>query len=304
MPCRETPARHSRRRPFLVVLTLTCLAGPQLAFAHGPAELNQQAMRLYLGAKLALTMPFRFAQRRALSASPIDIPLAVIGCGRSGTVYTQRVLKLSRLDVGHETLRPGGLVSWYATVDAERGPFDVPTGKHIDPKVLLHQVRHPLLVIPSVVKFSRISRDFIVQNCSATLADKPVVVATKYWHDWNRIALDKVQQRKDNGRSAHTYRIEAIQGEWPHITRLLGLDPNPTVLDRVPKNINSRSMLRGSIEEFEDWAMFKYALGREHRDLFRSVQRLAQSIGYDPQAPPPRILPTSWSQIVEPVEAR
>lgn len=304
MLCPGPRARLLRKCPSIVVLTLVLLAGLPMALARSQTEFNQRAMRLCLGAKLALTMPLRFFRRRSLSTSPIKIPLAVIGCGRSATVYTRRVLQLSGLDVGHETLRTGGLVSWYATVDAERGPFDVPTGKHIDPKVLLHQVRHPLLVIPSVVTFSRISRKFIVQNCSATPTDRPLVVAAKYWHDWNITALDKVQKRAANGMVAHTYRIEAIQREWPHIAGLLGLDPDPGVLDRVPKDINSRSLLYGAAEEFEDWATFEHALGRKHRDLFREIQRLAQLIGYNPEAPPPRVLPAASLQRVAPAEAR
>ena len=43
-----------------------------------------------------------------------QLKVLVIGCGRSGTLYTATVLQLLGIDVGHELPGRNGMVSWWA----------------------------------------------------------------------------------------------------------------------------------------------------------------------------------------------
>ncbi|MGC3967590.1 MAG: hypothetical protein QM775_09535 [Pirellulales bacterium] len=66
-------------------------------------------------------------------------PVVVVGCPRSGTVFTSRVLRRNGFDVRHERMVPSG------TVDAMSVIRRLP-----DDALVLHQVRHPLSAIRSM----------------------------------------------------------------------------------------------------------------------------------------------------------
>lgn len=81
----------------------------------------------------------------------------ISGVQRSGTHFTWELLNRLGVHVHHEGLGPAGSVSWLFTWRAARFVINNPTHLTNDYRfcVLLHQVRHPLRVISSVVKATK-----------------------------------------------------------------------------------------------------------------------------------------------------
>jgi len=137
---------------------------------------------------------------------PLTKPLAIIGSGRSGTLYTTLLLRRLGIDVGHEQPGRDGIVSGWI----------VPT---VDPEtsVVLHQVRNPLLVIPSTCRALESSwrrvREWV------PLPERPLLLrALHVWVLWNEIA-----QRK----ARWTYRIEDITSALPRLCDEIGIKRVP-----------------------------------------------------------------------------
>jgi hypothetical protein len=154
----------------------------------------------------------------------------VTGCGRSGTRYTTFVLRRLGLDVGHERLGRDGVASWTLAVDGGGGPWG-PSQSDIKFDVVLHQVRHPLRVMSSVMTFREESWRFICGRIPCPPTDPLLLRAAAYWCYWNAEA---------ERRAALTFRVEDMATVLAGICAQLGVAVNPSVLDRVPTDVNTR----------------------------------------------------------------
>jgi hypothetical protein len=136
----------------------------------------------------------------------------ITGCGRSGSLYIARALRLAGLDVGHECAGKDGAVSGPWLVEdtcypsyhsQERPQFD---------QVLL-QTREPLGAIASLTTASRVSWVWNARHVPIHPDDPPLRTASLYWLYWNRKALAKCD---------YHYRIEELERCWPDLQQRLG----------------------------------------------------------------------------------
>ena len=149
--------------------------------------------------------------------------LLITGCGRSGTKYTSALLANLGLDVPHEKMGKDGIVAWCLAVDCDDSPWG--GGRRgITFKKILHQVRHPLKVIPSLTTFTPRSWEFIERHIPCPM-DKPTLLrATKYWYYWNAEAE----------RTAHwRYRVEAIDSAFTEFCYHVGVKANRAALRKT-----------------------------------------------------------------------
>ncbi len=174
--------------------------------------------------------------------------LLIIGCGRSGTMYTVKLLQELGFDIQHEVMGSDGMVSWFATFeDCCCLPKEhLPPVKHSD-FIILHQVRHPVETIASIQTFTERSWQRVCMRVpEISLRDPLLVRCMKYWYHWNSIAEEK---------AVLTYRVESLDR----------LDTQ-----RVSKRINQR-------EHSElTWADLKSV----HSALCESVREVADRYGY------------------------
>ena len=143
----------------------------------------------------------------------IDKRLLVTGCGRSGTKYTAELLQKLGLDVRHEEMGADGISTWCMAVDSEDSPWGGGR-RNIRFDARLHQVRHPLRVIPSLTTFTAPSWDFIAQHIPCA-ADEPILIrAAKYWYYWN-LEAEKI--------ATWRYRIETLPNVFQEFCSLARL---------------------------------------------------------------------------------
>ena len=131
--------------------------------------------------------------------------LLIIGCARSGTLFTSEALQKQGLDIGHEVMGADGMVSWFATFeDCCILPKEhLPSVSHTS-FFILHQVRHPLRVISSAVTLTAKSwRRICARVPEITLEESLLLRCMKYWYYWNQIA---------EAVASMTYRVETFNG--------------------------------------------------------------------------------------------
>jgi hypothetical protein len=157
--------------------------------------------------------------------------LLVTGCGRSGTNYTTVLLRRCGIDVPHEHyVGADGISSWMFAVrgrSAPRGP--APFCYEFDHVV--HQVRNPLMAIPSITTFREESWEYIAQYIAIDLSDPPLLRAARYWIEWNEIVERRAELR---------IRIEDMPAAVLPLARLIGVHIDPAFIPEVPKDINTR----------------------------------------------------------------
>jgi hypothetical protein len=189
--------------------------------------------------------------------------IAITGCGRAGTAYTATLLHHFGYDVGHEELRPDGIVSWpiaAGTIESPWGPSPAKILAIAD--VVLHQVREPLAAIRSVQTLAESSWDFICATIPCRRDDPLLLRAAKYWLHWNLLS-EKAASR--------TFRLESIRDEVPALIAALGRPPLRTDFDSVP-----RANARPSVGAALTWD----ALHRESTTLADEIAALAVRYGY------------------------
>jgi hypothetical protein len=152
--------------------------------------------------------------------------LVVVGCPRSGTGYISKVLQSVGLDVGHEVVGRDGTSDWRLTVGALNG---------YDP--ILHQVRHPLEVIPSLMTIMPHSWQFMEKHTSLgkRTGDPWFMHPARIWLAWNK---------KASAVASFTYRVEDIETITDRLLpKVLLREPTSEERTRarnVPSNVNSR----------------------------------------------------------------
>jgi hypothetical protein len=153
--------------------------------------------------------------------------LLVLACARSGTKYMTRALIERGVNVAHECMGEHGTVSNYFAVDADAYPKCGHGQAHPEGRrarytfgTVLHQVRHPLAVIPSVVNIvNKENRAWISSFIDIDARLPGPVWAALYWMRWNDLIA---HQGPDL-----TYRIEEIDDIWLHLRHLVNTRCEP-----------------------------------------------------------------------------
>jgi hypothetical protein len=218
---------------------------------------------------------FTFSIANLFSDPPIIFTshrqILVIGCARSGSQYMTQLLKAQGLDVGHEQMGSAGCVSWLMTADTDTAPWG-PLSRDYTFDHIFHQVRDPVKVIQSLYNNPpKATWEWISSIIpEIQMDDDNLTKCAKYWYYWNL---------KAEAKAEWTYCIENIDMLYQVFGKCLGLYFDPTVLQRIPKNMNSR----GTPETPITWTELKQGL---RRDLYKKVSSLAIEYGYTPNPVP------------------
>ncbi len=193
--------------------------------------------------------------------------LLITGCSRSGTMYISKILNECGLNIGHEWTEKDGLSSWLFAVNTDAAPWG-PQPNQIHFQHIFHQVRDPLKVISSVFTHEPLeSWQYIIAHIpEISWEDSRLTKASKFWYYWNLKAEQKAEW---------TYRVEAIKEILPEFSQRLGIPLDPSALDRVPTNSNTRGSYYFA-EEFK-WSDLEAELSPE---LYANIRQLANRYGY------------------------
>jgi len=214
--------------------------------------------------------------------------LLITGCGRSGTLYASQVWQAVGLDVRHEMPVPpngvmgeDGIASWYMTVDDPEPPYG-PSAAEYEFDLVIHLVRHPLKVIPSVAQFvlrNPPSLRYIERNARETrlgwgdrLRGRKralLLQAARYWHQWNMLAAAKAE-------GGVRVQVEGLIGALPALCDRLGVAFRPGAADAVPTTTNARHHY---VTE-EPWTITWSSLESLDASICAKVMDLATTYGY------------------------
>jgi hypothetical protein len=229
-------------RWYLLILTFTLL------FGNTQAEIN-------VSEKASLIKKERRLQRFLL----------ITGCARSGTSYISHFLEKSGMDMPHERIGKDGAVSWPMAIDSKSTPWG-PSSYLVDFAHTFHQVRHPLKVIASVyANEPKATWNYICSHIPEIYIYEPLLVrCAKYWYYWNLAAEKKAEW---------TYRIEDLPRQLEEMSLRVGRQLSLEVLDTVPKNLNTRNVVKRDFT----WEDLRAVLEPE---FFDKLQALARRYGY------------------------
>lgn len=149
--------------------------------------------------------------------------LLVIGCPRSGTLFTARFLCGLGLRVAHERPAPDGSVGWLYTMQ--------PPEAFERFEQVWQVTRHPLKAIASHALFNR-TLWRVIRHWVA-LPHEDLARRMAFWVQWNRAA---------EARGEWRFRVEDLRAGTPVLDEVLarlGLPPH-TPAPALPRDINSR----------------------------------------------------------------
>lgn len=193
--------------------------------------------------------------------------ILIVGCGRSGTEFTSKLLTALGLQVKHERIGLQGTVSWPMVVNSVTpwGPIDSETKfQHI-----FHQVRNPLHVMTSwFINLPQLDRDEwqFVRNHVPEIDrnDSLIVHCAKYWLYWNLKAEQLAEWR---------FRVEDLEQSIPELEAHLDIKFTVSSVPTISHKTNSWT----STENKLTWADLKTGLPS---DLFEKIQGMAHRYGY------------------------
>ena len=166
-------------------------------------------------------------------------------------------------------------------VDDPKPPYG-PSARDYEFDLVVHQVRNPLQVIPSVAQFvlrNPPSLRYIQQHCRETrLAWRErlrgrkralLIQAARYWYHWNLLAEAKA-------REGLRIQVERLIDELPRLCERLGVVCTPGAAASVPTNANARH----HYVDGEPWTVTWSQLEDLDPSLCARVRALATSYGY------------------------
>jgi hypothetical protein len=213
--------------------------------------------------------------------------LLVIGCGRSGTLYTAEVFRALGLNILHERDPVGnqecgrdGFASWFLTVDDPNPPYG-PSAVGFDFQSVIHLVRDPLKVIASFAQFilqkGQKSPAFLekhipgflegIENPDLSAKEKLLLLSSRYWYHWNLLAEKKASE---------TIQVEKLELMLPRLSADLGLDYRPDEIANVSKETNRRGIYLSE----QPWVINWKDVEKLDSLLHDQIRNLAASYGY------------------------
>lgn len=199
---------------------------------------------------------------------PKPYNLIVIGCARSGTAYTKKLLSKLTLPINEETSKFDYFVGWTMGDDclSMTHPKPRPCSDYAN---VFHQVRDPLKTISSLyANFSGLHRGiwpFVRAHIPEILdSDDLLVTCAKYYYYWNK---------KCEERTTYRFQVEQIAKAAPEFEKSAGITLDQAILNKMPTHINHWR----TIEHTYTWKELDEALPEE---LARNLRIQAQAYGY------------------------
>ncbi len=215
--------------------------------------------------------------------------LLIVGCGRSGTLYSAEVFRALGLDILHERDQVSGrtaegkdgFASWFLTVNDPAPPYG-PDRIGCEFEMSIHLVRHPLKVIASFAQFilqtGVKSAEFVeryvpdlragLDSSELSLQQKLVLQASRYWFHWNLMS-------EQVGRE--TIRLEKMREELPRLCDRLNLSYSPAALETVSPRTNERTLFIKDTPWIVEWK----DIAEMDPNLYHNIRQLASRYGYE-----------------------
>ena len=192
----------------------------------------------------------------------------IIGCPRSGTTYTTTFFRQIGFDVKHEKMGKHGCIGWNYAIDKEFKKKGTRVG--IKFTHILHQVRHPLLVMRSLpVTFAvRSEMKHIKRGVGKLCPDDLLIRCMQMWHKWN-VLCEK--------QSILTYRVEDLY-RGSKLTKKLSnmLSFNLNKVKDIDTKTNSKKKKKSYIKTLT-WKM----LEDKNKKLFKKIVEQTRRYGYE-----------------------
>lgn len=164
----------------------------------------------------------------------------IIGCcPRSASVYMHYLLGTLGLQVGHERPDIDGVIGWQQLKpqdEMRHKAEEMAAGREI---VYLMQVRHPVLVINSMVALFDNGLWPVLADAHPREYRLRIEAAGSQGGLLKAINLYYGLNKSGESTDWHkTYRIEAIREEWPSIAKLIGI--HGVLMPEIPTDTNTR----------------------------------------------------------------
>ena len=178
----------------------------------------------------------------------------ITGNGRSGTRYAAELLTRSGLPCAHQKVyhehsdRPGEKVSWGAFV-GDATAFAAPFVKEMTETLVIHQVRNPRWVIPSLIKNSHVigqstnnGVEFLGRHLPGVRdVEELVERASVQWTRWNLLVEELAGAENYVFWRVEDYCLERLQWLFVQMGFSLCASLDMTcALKRQPKNTGSK----------------------------------------------------------------
>lgn len=192
--------------------------------------------------------------------------IVITGCGRSGTTYSSKVLSELGIAIGHERLKKDGISSWFLASKRKQ----VPLGPSLDDlkkydKLIIHQVRHPLSTISSLLALGKPSWKFLSEEIPINYAeDSKILRAMKYYYYWN-LQAEKIAMVRIKAEEFNDVIIPILKDFKMQINEKKNITLNETT------KVNTRK------HEILTWA----DLYQEDEELTYNIKRLSKKYGYE-----------------------
>ena len=193
--------------------------------------------------------------------------ILIASAGRSGTVFTSRLLAKYGFDCGHEHLGRDGLVGW-TWIKQPVADFDL----------VLHQIREPLATIRSCMThvdelFIQGEHAYGPRPIPQTLVHRKLVPAMWYYYQHNT---------RGRALSSWSYRVEDLTNPSSRtLVKLLfcfGVSKAAPIKPFPPTNVNSR---QGIMERYDIPQLSWNMLSQAHPGLCTDIKTLTAPYGYD-----------------------
>lgn len=191
--------------------------------------------------------------------------IKIIGCARSGTEYTAKVLQNIGVDVRHEELGADGIIDWRLTKPGPQTLYPFPVYQDVDFDLILHQTRNPLDVIRGCFVLGHKSK-LHLQQTGFFQWGNTLFNWMYYWYHWNLLAEKQAKI---------TYKIGCLQNDkcfdfW--CMDIIGTQTNFKARDNVSRTQNHRPNGLPPVT----WK----TLTRVDKALALNIRELASKYGY------------------------
>ncbi len=174
----------------------------------------------------------------------------ICGTARGATLYITKVLRALGYDVGHEKVGADGSVGYHLAL--------------IRPDNCLHQVRHPLKQIASML----VHQAWGFMDSMIDLPNRKLLGCMTYWLEWNKLCDEFCVWR---------YKIEDLPEIWDEFLEKIG--HKKCDLPDIPTNENS-STKNGYLERKSYEILTWDNLFEHNKELAQKIKEKSDEYGY------------------------
>jgi|SRR5210317_1122525 len=195
--------------------------------------------------------------------------LIILSCSRSGSTFSQKLISSNIKDIefGHEKIQLNGGIGWKIGLTDKMSIKNENFWLSLDSHIILHQVRNPLKVFPTIYTHTPRVVAEIKRNLNIKSKTR-LEFAMKYWLKWNRICQEKAEW---------TYKVEDLSNDSPILKKLMdyvGFNSSSSII--IPKsNTNTRL---GLVNKKDISLDNMYDIDTK---LTEEIIEFAQCLGYD-----------------------